>query len=645
MKSTFRIVPGGPAEIIDPIEIVREEREGAAGVVEAPDEAVPYLPNAAAILVGFACAIGEQRTPSATVRFGLATDRALIDKALYVYGERTGPAAAPAPFLKMPITYDRAYGGPLVPENPAGTGAERGSRLPNVVVPGNEGRPGGFGPISKTWPARRRLLGGVDPAVLDAEAPEIPAGLDWRYFNPAPADQQIEALRGDEWILLDGMHPTHARVQTRLPGARARAERSAAGTTSAAVDLRADMLLIDADNMVFSLVWRGRFAATGLDDIRVAAGVELPGQPLVFGARPKPPAALAATGALDLRAIGPALPFLAKKTGPVPAQPGAPAEGSPQPAPMAAGLAVAKPADAVEIDKSRERESLPFQATGKTKSATAGVVMPKVVKAPTALSMTGGLDVHLLLKDSLPFARQLAVSAVPEPPTLDVKPAAPAEPPPPPAAAPAPVAPDPVTASAPVAPPPVAAPAEKALAERVVDAEEDEDDEDAAIDVRAAVIERLAARSSLLGLDLVGADLHGLDFEGRLMSGLDLRRANLSGARFCRVRMTGANLAGADLTDAVLSGANLSYATLDRAILTRAQMDGATLADANLSGVDGAEVNFAGADIRRAKLTRAKLTGASFDGADLRKAVLDGAELEEAALEGARLGKKRKASA
>jgi hypothetical protein len=54
VKATVRLIPGGPAELIDPVEIVSGERLGAAGFVEAADEAIPFLPNAAVLLVGSA---------------------------------------------------------------------------------------------------------------------------------------------------------------------------------------------------------------------------------------------------------------------------------------------------------------------------------------------------------------------------------------------------------------------------------------------------------------------------------------------------------------------------------------------------------------------------------------------------------------
>jgi uncharacterized protein YjbI with pentapeptide repeats len=139
---------------------------------------------------------------------------------------------------------------------------------------------------------RARLLGRLDARGLDAADAEIPEGIDWRWFHAAPLDQQIGLLRGDEWIILDGMHPTLGRFQTRLPGAVARAQwrlRGHGGAEMTPVELHADTLIIDADRLVASVISRGRFELARADDARVVAGVELPGQPIVWppsGTRP-----------------------------------------------------------------------------------------------------------------------------------------------------------------------------------------------------------------------------------------------------------------------------------------------------------------------------------------------------------------------
>ncbi|AUX29285.1 MULTISPECIES: DUF2169 domain-containing protein [Sorangium] len=157
-------------------------------------------------------------------------------------------------------------------------------------APGSEGqrrvRVDGTGPLSRRWPRREALLGAVDPRRLEGVALEVPDGLDWGYFQAAPPEQRMERLLGDEWVVLGGIVAQRPRLRTQLPGARGvarlyrREER--APREGAALSLRADTLLIDADRRCCSVVWRG-YAAVGDEDLealRVVAGVELPGEAL-----------------------------------------------------------------------------------------------------------------------------------------------------------------------------------------------------------------------------------------------------------------------------------------------------------------------------------------------------------------------------
>src|SRR6185437_14527398 len=146
-----------------------------------------------------------------------------------------------------------------------------------------------FGPIGARWPARARLLGGAEPPALDRDVVEIPDGFDWRWFHAAPADQQVSFLTGDEWIALDGMHPSQPRLQSRLPRVRAEArwyqETSEGPTAPQPIELGADTLSIDADRQTCWVIWRGHFALESLDQlpwIRVHAGLELPGYPIAW---------------------------------------------------------------------------------------------------------------------------------------------------------------------------------------------------------------------------------------------------------------------------------------------------------------------------------------------------------------------------
>lgn len=138
------------------------------------------------------------------------------------------------------------------------------------------GEPSGFGPIGFTAPTRHPLLSalrqGGDGALV------IPASLDPAVFQSAPNGQQIDALARDATVVLDGMHPTRARVVAALPSAMA--EGVVFGTTRGGgpteLVFRADTLVIHAERMVCSVVWRAEvalIAAAQIPDLLVVAGV------------------------------------------------------------------------------------------------------------------------------------------------------------------------------------------------------------------------------------------------------------------------------------------------------------------------------------------------------------------------------------
>jgi uncharacterized protein YjbI with pentapeptide repeats len=96
----------------------------------------------------------------------------------------------------------------------------------------------------------------------------------------------------------------------------------------------------------------------------------------------------------------------------------------------------------------------------------------------------------------------------------------------------------------------------------------------------------VAAKKTLRGADLRGADLRGADLRDADLSGADLRGAYLSGANLSGANLRGANLSGANLRGANLSGADLRDADLSGADLRGAYLSGADLSDAYLSGAD-----------------------------------------------------------
>ena len=263
----------------------------------------------------------------------------------------------------MPLTFDWAYGGPAVVDNPVGTGAEPGSRPANIVLPAAPAGPPGFGPIARTWPARSQLLGVLDRETLEQPLVDIPNGFDWRYFQAAPRDQQFDFLRGDEWLVLDGLHVDLPRMQTQLPCVRAAARWHVLSPSGLGegrpIELRADTLVIDADYQVCSLIWRGCFKFDRLDmlaSLRVFAGVERADQPIQWpssaGLIAVPGVTSSVGGSAALGTGSPASPTVSSSSQvadpPVVRPPEAPANPSPAPMgrpPVTRPLAATAPLD------------------------------------------------------------------------------------------------------------------------------------------------------------------------------------------------------------------------------------------------------------------------------------------------------------
>ena len=158
-----------------------------------------------------------------------------LQKKLLVSGEQVwekslgftvpGP---PQPFSRMPITYERAFGGPTTDKtsssfdpysdnNPFGVGIDMapGSPLPNVRYPGTRtekpplNRPvAGFGPVGCSWTPRRHLAGTYDDKWQNERQPLLPDDFNDEFFYSAPPDQQVPGfLRGGERVELTNLTP------------------------------------------------------------------------------------------------------------------------------------------------------------------------------------------------------------------------------------------------------------------------------------------------------------------------------------------------------------------------------------------------------------------------------------------------------
>lgn len=275
----LRFVHEGIAKPMDPEPIVEADRpdgEGGLQSLVAPSEAVPYRPGVDVWMRGHACAPGGVPTTACSVRLALFRDGvASFDKLIEVYGDRNQATGATLAFARMPLVYERAYGGPGFDANPVGTGHAPGSRPPNLVDPRQRTAPACFGPVSAQWRPRRGLLSSERRRELERAVPLIGPGFDWSYFHASPEDQRLGQLYGDEWLVLDGLSSDQPRVQTQLPQVEAVGAVSVGERRSCArVAMVADSLVIDADAATLTLTFRGIFGVRDFAELGwIRAGV------------------------------------------------------------------------------------------------------------------------------------------------------------------------------------------------------------------------------------------------------------------------------------------------------------------------------------------------------------------------------------
>jgi hypothetical protein len=284
-KATFAFAADGPAVRVEPQPIFADEvhhgKRANQSIRFASDHAI-YLTRAEVFLTGHAHAPQGASIDQMPVRLGIFDGaRLLLDKTVLI--RKKGG------LQKIPLVYERAFGGMGFSDNPFGVGATDAADEPNILDLADTRRAAGFGPIAASWPARRGLLGEMPRKLLKAPVVELPDNFDWAYFQAAPADQRVDFFRGDEWIVIDGVSPTRPRVRTRLPGARGLARVHGLSSFGIAegqsLTLHADTLRIDADEERCTLSFRGVFPVPrdeALDALYVAAGVELPGQPIAW---------------------------------------------------------------------------------------------------------------------------------------------------------------------------------------------------------------------------------------------------------------------------------------------------------------------------------------------------------------------------
>lgn len=444
-KATFAFAAEAPATRVEPQAIfAKDVHHGRSAVrsIRFASDRVPYLTRAEIFLAGHAYAPSSGPVEEMRVRLGVFDGtRPVLDKTLLVR-ENGG-------FQKIPLVYERAFGGPGCADNPFGVGAVSGLGEPNIVDPQQEQCPAGFTPLGQGLPARKALLGKMPRKVLESPLIELPDDFDWRYFQAAPPGQQVDFLRGNEWIAIYGVHPSRSRVRTRLPGALGLARVHGLSGFGVAegqpLTLHADVLRIDSDEQRCTLTFRGVFPVPredALSALCVAAGVQLPGETIAWpdmsalleeqtmdlgdeDLEETGGAALDGTlviGAAD-DAPAAALPF---RAGPSPLlQPG-PRPGRAREKPLSSGTlyvpspetdASASPMTLVAAPDAPDAPALPFRS-GVSRLAQSGP-RPREEPVGTGTLFAVSDDEELLLQ-TLPFATEIKAPPAPRPPSRTI---------------------------------------------------------------------------------------------------------------------------------------------------------------------------------------------------------------------------------
>lgn len=192
----------------------------------------PFKPRCDVLLNGSAYAPGGRPATNVPVglQFGHMRKRfVVVGDRVWNYSMLMTTASDPQPFLRMPISYDRAFGGVdnsqndpkkvhAVLENPVGVGfhyhlakaSVDGKPLPNteehkrsVSTPNNKRyRPMSFGPMGRAWQPRAPLAGTYDQNWIDNIFPFLPPDFDPAYYQAAPVDQQVPYPQGGEPVAL-----------------------------------------------------------------------------------------------------------------------------------------------------------------------------------------------------------------------------------------------------------------------------------------------------------------------------------------------------------------------------------------------------------------------------------------------------------
>jgi hypothetical protein len=292
IKATYLLPRRGrplPAEEQIPLDLAGTYHgEPGKSSLRFEPEVAPVKLGTDVALVGHAWAGGG---PQRAVDVGLTVGG--LSKFARVYGDRfwyrrAGMVIAsdPAPFERMPLVYERAFGGwdrtPPDPSqhsvearNPVGVGYHdprwgllaESAPLPNVELPyqliaslADAPPPAGFGFIGPDWLPRRLYAGTYDAAWQAQRFPLLPEDFSPWFHSAVPPDQIVPGyLQGNERVVIYNAVP-EGTLEFELPGeppptCAVTFQDSSTQTQQAPLDT----LIIDTDADRVVLLWRTQF--------------------------------------------------------------------------------------------------------------------------------------------------------------------------------------------------------------------------------------------------------------------------------------------------------------------------------------------------------------------------------------------------
>ncbi|OEU64450.1 MAG: hypothetical protein BBJ57_01065 [Desulfobacterales bacterium PC51MH44] len=238
VKATFEVTNGKLllADEQEPVCLVDEYNgEPGASSMKYENELVFNKPGTDIVINGHAYA--PQAKPVTKMDVNVRVGR--NQKTIRVFGDRIWyrsfvglSISKPKPFVKMPLIYERAFGGTDTSgdkprkhgtehRNPIGVGFAmsksflKDKPLPNLEEPANRikgwksrPKPAGFGFICKHWKPRRQYAGTYDQKWVEHRLPLYPLDFNFRFFLGAHPDMvAIPHLHGGEPVELFGLTP------------------------------------------------------------------------------------------------------------------------------------------------------------------------------------------------------------------------------------------------------------------------------------------------------------------------------------------------------------------------------------------------------------------------------------------------------